>query len=172
MRASRVLSQLDAAFAAGTLAAEGDHVERFRKIVRPCSAGERTSAVHDVRVQHHDPSRRKRLLLRSGKAVSTSSSVRSPFRQKRLRDHWLICSLLRPLIGAGGTERSARNLLASREAGDWGRMAGGRRLMLTRFWPGNGRAAAVEAAQEGFGGRSWRLSKTILFRRVVFAAFS
>ena len=53
---------------------------------------------------------------------------------------------------AGETERAVRNLMTSREAGHWARQAGARRLMLTHFWPGNDRAAAVAAATAEFGG--------------------
>ena len=53
----------------------------------------------------------------------------------------------------GETARSARNLLTSAEAGDWGRQAGARRLMLTHFWPGNDRAAAISAASANFAGK-------------------
>ncbi|MER7461196.1 MBL fold metallo-hydrolase [Micromonospora sp. NPDC126480] len=52
----------------------------------------------------------------------------------------------------GETSRSTRNLLTSGEAGCWARRAGARRLMLTHFWPGNDRSAAVSAARVEFGG--------------------
>lgn len=51
----------------------------------------------------------------------------------------------------GETQRAARNLLTSAEAGRWARRAGARRLMLTHFWPGNDRAAAMAAAAAEFG---------------------
>jgi ribonuclease BN (tRNA processing enzyme) len=41
--------------------------------------------------------------------------------------------------------------MTSTEAGHWARRAGARRLMLTHFWPGNDRAAAVAAASAEFG---------------------
>jgi ribonuclease BN (tRNA processing enzyme) len=53
---------------------------------------------------------------------------------------------------AGETERPARNLLTAVEAGRWARAAGARRLLLTHFWPGNDRAAAVAAAEREFDG--------------------
>ena len=53
---------------------------------------------------------------------------------------------------AGETERPVRNLMTSAEAGHWGRQAGARRLMLTHFWPGNDRAAALATAAAAFGG--------------------
>lgn len=53
----------------------------------------------------------------------------------------------------GETERSARNLMTSAEAGQWARQAGARRLMLTHFWPGNDRAAALAAASTNFAGK-------------------
>ncbi len=53
----------------------------------------------------------------------------------------------------GETQRPARNLMTSAEAGRWaGRQAGARRLMLTHFWPGNDRAAAIAAASAEFAG--------------------
>ncbi|WP_406108739.1 MBL fold metallo-hydrolase [Micromonospora globbae] len=52
----------------------------------------------------------------------------------------------------GETSRPTRNLMTSTEAGIWARRAGARRLMLTHFWPGNDRAAAVAAAQVEFDG--------------------
>jgi ribonuclease BN (tRNA processing enzyme) len=53
---------------------------------------------------------------------------------------------------AGETEQHTRNLMTSAEAGHWARQARARRLMLTHFWPGNDRAAAVAAAQARFDG--------------------
>ncbi|WP_433335788.1 MBL fold metallo-hydrolase [Spirillospora sp. CA-294931] len=50
----------------------------------------------------------------------------------------------------GETQRPARNLMTSAEAGYWARRAGARRLMLTHFWPGNDRAASVAAASAQF----------------------
>ncbi|MGC4820837.1 MBL fold metallo-hydrolase [Micromonospora sp. DT63] len=52
----------------------------------------------------------------------------------------------------GETDGPTRNLMTSTEAGQWARRAGARRLMLTHFWPGNDRAAAVAAAQREFDG--------------------
>ncbi|MGN9810167.1 MBL fold metallo-hydrolase [Micromonospora sp. BQ11] len=52
----------------------------------------------------------------------------------------------------GESGRLTRNLMTSTEAGLWARRAGARRLMLTHFWPGNDRAAAVAAAQVEFDG--------------------
>lgn len=43
-------------------------------------------------------------------------------------------------------------LMTSAAAGKWAREAGARRLMLTHFWPGNDRAAAVTAARSEFPG--------------------
>jgi len=51
----------------------------------------------------------------------------------------------------GEKQRPARNLMTSAEAGYWARQAGARRLMLTHFWPGNDRVAAVAAASAEFG---------------------
>lgn len=45
-----------------------------------------------------------------------------------------------------------RNLLTSTEAGHWAARAGARSLMLTHFWPGNSREAAVAAARSCFDG--------------------
>ncbi|QYC38281.1 ribonuclease Z [Nonomuraea coxensis DSM 45129] len=52
----------------------------------------------------------------------------------------------------GETGRPTRNLMTSAEAGHWAGRAGARRLMLTHFWPGNDRDAAVAAARSAFGG--------------------
>lgn len=52
----------------------------------------------------------------------------------------------------GETDEPTRNLMTSAEAGHWARQAGARRLMLTHFWPGNDRAAAVAAARAEFDG--------------------
>src|SRR5580692_8243791 len=52
----------------------------------------------------------------------------------------------------GETQRPARNLMTSAEAGRWGRQAGARRLMITHFWPGNDRAASLAAASTEFDG--------------------
>lgn len=51
----------------------------------------------------------------------------------------------------GETEQGTRNLMTSAEAGHWAHRAGARRLMLTYFWPGNDRIAAVAAATAEFG---------------------
>jgi ribonuclease BN (tRNA processing enzyme) len=51
----------------------------------------------------------------------------------------------------GETQRATRNLMTSAEAGRWARRANARGLMLTHFWPGNDRAAAVTAAAAEFG---------------------
>jgi ribonuclease BN (tRNA processing enzyme) len=51
----------------------------------------------------------------------------------------------------GETQRASRNLMTSAEAGQWARRAAARRLMLTHFWLGNDRAAAVTAAAAEFG---------------------
>lgn len=52
----------------------------------------------------------------------------------------------------GETERPARHLMTSGEAGYWAARAGARKLMLTHFWPGNDRAAALASAQTEFDG--------------------
>lgn len=52
----------------------------------------------------------------------------------------------------GETDRPTRHLMTSTEAGHWARRAGARCLLLTHFWPGNDRAAAVAAAQLEFDG--------------------
>ncbi|MFS8100466.1 MBL fold metallo-hydrolase [Lentzea alba] len=43
-------------------------------------------------------------------------------------------------------------LMSSAAAGSWAQAAGARRLMLTHFWPGNDRSAAVAAARSEFEG--------------------
>jgi ribonuclease BN (tRNA processing enzyme) len=45
-----------------------------------------------------------------------------------------------------------RTLMTAREAGLWAAQAGAERLMLTHFWPGTDRAAAIAAAREEFDG--------------------
>jgi ribonuclease BN (tRNA processing enzyme) len=52
----------------------------------------------------------------------------------------------------GEIRQPIRNLMTAREAGQWARRAGAHRLMLTHFWPGNDRAAAVAAAAAEFNG--------------------
>ncbi|GLY55142.1 MBL fold metallo-hydrolase [Lentzea sp. NBRC 102530] len=52
----------------------------------------------------------------------------------------------------GESRRPQRNLLTSEEAGYWAARAGARRLMLSHFWPGNDREAAVSAARRTFTG--------------------
>ena len=52
----------------------------------------------------------------------------------------------------GESEKPVRNLLTAKEAGQWAARAGAARLLLTHFWPGNDRQAAVVAAQEAFDG--------------------
>ena len=52
----------------------------------------------------------------------------------------------------GESEKVSRNLLTAKEAGQWAAHAGASRLLLTHFWPGNDRQAAILAAQEAFGG--------------------
>ena len=45
-----------------------------------------------------------------------------------------------------------RYLMTAGEAGEWADRAGAKRLMLTHFWPGSDRAAAVALAAERFHG--------------------
>jgi ribonuclease BN (tRNA processing enzyme) len=52
----------------------------------------------------------------------------------------------------GETRRQVRCLMSSAEAGYWARRAGARRLMITHFWPGNDRPAALAAASAEFHG--------------------
>ncbi len=52
----------------------------------------------------------------------------------------------------GEAEQPHRNLLTAEEAGRWAERAGAARLLLTHFWPGNDRRAAVVAAQQAFTG--------------------
>lgn len=52
----------------------------------------------------------------------------------------------------GETEQANRNLMTAREAGHWATRAGAHRLMLTHFWPGNDRTAAIAAAKTEFSG--------------------
>ncbi|WP_341770174.1 MBL fold metallo-hydrolase [Actinomadura darangshiensis] len=55
----------------------------------------------------------------------------------------------------GETEHTTRNLMTSTEAGEWARRANARSLLLTHFWPGNDRTAAIAAARTAFGGDVW-----------------
>ncbi|NKE57792.1 MBL fold metallo-hydrolase [Lentzea sp. PSKA42] len=50
-------------------------------------------------------------------------------------------------------------LMTSAAAGSWAEQAGARRLMLTHFWPGNDRLAAVTAAGESFSGEIFTASE-------------
>ncbi|PRY40442.1 MBL fold metallo-hydrolase [Umezawaea tangerina] len=52
----------------------------------------------------------------------------------------------------GEESQPTRNLLTSTEAGHWATRANARKLMLTHFWPGNDRQAAVDAARSVFPG--------------------
>jgi ribonuclease BN (tRNA processing enzyme) len=55
----------------------------------------------------------------------------------------------------GESQRTARNLMTAAEAGFWARQAGAHQLMLTHFWPGRDRVAAIAEARAEFGGRMW-----------------
>jgi ribonuclease BN (tRNA processing enzyme) len=50
-------------------------------------------------------------------------------------------------------------LMTARAAGSWAREAGARRLMLTHFWPGNDRTAAVAAARKSFAGEIFQANE-------------
>jgi ribonuclease BN (tRNA processing enzyme) len=52
----------------------------------------------------------------------------------------------------GEAQQAPRNLLTAAEAGQWASRAGAARLLLTHFWPGNDRQAALLAAQRYFDG--------------------
>src|SRR5690606_6721898 len=52
----------------------------------------------------------------------------------------------------GELGRPTRNLLTPAEAGQWAARAGAHRLLLTHFWPGSDRDAAVATARAVFGG--------------------
>jgi ribonuclease BN (tRNA processing enzyme) len=54
-------------------------------------------------------------------------------------------------------------LMSSTAAGAWARQAGARRLVLTHFWPGNDRAAAVAAARAEFKGEIFTASEGDVF---------
>lgn len=55
-------------------------------------------------------------------------------------------------------------LMTSAAAGQWAALAGARRLLLTHFWPGNDRAAAVEAAGAAFDGEVLAASEGLTLR--------
>jgi len=55
-------------------------------------------------------------------------------------------------------------LMTSVAAGQWAARAAARRLMLTHFWPGNDRAAAVEAAGAEFDGEVLAASEGLALR--------
>ncbi|SFS86435.1 MBL fold metallo-hydrolase [Saccharopolyspora flava] len=59
------------------------------------------------------------------------------------------------IVDATDRPGSSRGLLTAREAGAWARRAGARRLMLTHFWPGNDRNAALAAARSEFDGETF-----------------
>jgi ribonuclease BN (tRNA processing enzyme) len=50
-------------------------------------------------------------------------------------------------------------LMTSAAAGAWARQAGARRLMITHFWPGNDRVAAVAVARAAFEGEVFAASE-------------
>ncbi|KJK47952.1 beta-lactamase [Lentzea aerocolonigenes] len=50
-------------------------------------------------------------------------------------------------------------LMTAEAAGEWAREAGARRLMLTHFWPGNDRFAAVAKARRKFAGEIFAASE-------------
>lgn len=50
-------------------------------------------------------------------------------------------------------------LMTSAAAGSWARRAGARRLLLTHFWPGNDRFAAMAAARSEFAGEIFAASE-------------
>jgi ribonuclease BN (tRNA processing enzyme) len=52
----------------------------------------------------------------------------------------------------GEANKPVRNLMTAEEAGQWAERAGADRLLLTHFWPGTDRRAAVTAAQSAFRG--------------------
>ncbi len=52
----------------------------------------------------------------------------------------------------GEPAKPDRNLLTATEAGQWAARAGAARLLLTHFWPGSDRQAAIVRAQEAFCG--------------------
>jgi ribonuclease BN (tRNA processing enzyme) len=56
------------------------------------------------------------------------------------------------IVDATGRPQPDELDLTPAQAGEAAAAAGARRLLLTHFWPGSDRAAAVAAARERFGG--------------------
>lgn len=99
---------------------------------------------------HHVPNAGVRLAADGVVLAYTGDTGPSPTLAELGRDADLF--IVEATDRTGETSRPSRNLMTSSEAGHWARQAGARKLMLTHFWPGNDRAAAVAAAQAEFGG--------------------
>jgi ribonuclease BN (tRNA processing enzyme) len=99
---------------------------------------------------HHVPNAGVRLAADGIVLAYTGDTGPSPALAELGRDADLF--IVEATDRAGETERPSRNLMTSSEAGHWARQAGARTLLLTHFWPGNDRTAALAAAHTEFGG--------------------
>lgn len=92
-------------------------------------------------------------------SVCRPASSRSPTPATLVQTHYSLNSsrntdlyIVEATDREGELQQDHRNLLTAEEAGHWATQAGARRLMLTHFWPGNSREAAVAAARSTFDG--------------------
>ncbi|MDA0638279.1 MBL fold metallo-hydrolase [Nonomuraea sp. MCN248] len=99
---------------------------------------------------HHVPNAGVRLTAGDAVLAYTGDTGPTPLLAELGRDADLF--IVEATDRAGEAERPARTLMTSAEAGFWARRAGARRLMLTHFWPGGDRSAAVAAARSAFDG--------------------
>lgn len=100
---------------------------------------------------HHVPNAGVRLTADGVTLAYTGDTAPSPALAELGRDADLF--IVEATDRPGETEQTNRNLMTSREAGQWAHRAGAHRLMLTHFWPGNDRTASVAAARTHFTGQ-------------------
>jgi ribonuclease BN (tRNA processing enzyme) len=103
-----------------------------------------------VLLPHHVPNAGIRLQAAGTVIAYTGDTGPDPLLADLGRDADLYIVDATDRVGETGQPR--RNLLTSDEAGYWAAKAGAHRLMLTHFWPGNDRAAAMAAARRAFTG--------------------
>ena len=106
--------------------------------------------LHAISLPHHVPNVGVRLESAAGTVAYTGDTGPHPNLEALGRDAdlYIVDATDRP----GELEQPIRNLLTPLEAAQYAARAGARRLMLTHFWPGNDRAAAVAAARSAFAG--------------------